>query len=166
MTDLSPYAFGAASVWGVGLSYAAWRLDAHRFGDLLACSGLLATTWTISFILTQFYSPPNSWIFYPVMDAAVGGAVMFAWFSKRARWKLVLVLLFLLQCIMHVAFWLHRERPYSVQWTYAFFLDLTFALQLLTVAWPGGAHVAAWIVHLHHRPADAHGNHPARPWSP
>jgi hypothetical protein len=160
------FSFLAATLVVLSLSFVAWREDHNRHGDLLACSGMLLTTWAISNILTELYTVPDAWVFYPVMDAICGAAVMWAWLSKPSKWKIGLAGLFLLQCALHVAFWLHIEKTPTILYTYALALNLIFGAQLLVTGWSGGAHVVDRVVRalgLHHVPAGTYPRHPIRP---
>ena len=144
--------FGAVALGVLALGFVARRGDAHHHGDTLAASAMLFMTWAISNVLTALYKPPDSWLLYPVMDLICGCAVGWMWFSKRAAWKFILAGLFLLECIIHVAFWLHRVQTPWLQYNYVLSLNVVFAVQLLTTAWPGGAYVAARTLGLYRSP--------------
>lgn len=157
--------FGLACIAVLAIDMAAWLRKSGGCGDAVACAGILLMTWAASNVMVALYTPPAAYLLYPITDAMAGATVMWMWFTKRARWKLVLVGLFLLQCILHVAFWLHEDKSYGVLYAYVLGINISFGLQLLVTAWPGGEHVVAGIADLFRGPRRTYIRHSVLPRS-
>lgn len=157
--------FCAASVLTFGLTAPLWLRDPETYGLRLASAGMLFLTWAVSNTLTLAVDPPAGWVGYPIMDAVCGALVILIWLSRRSTWAMVLSCLFILECILHVAFWLQGHASYGLLYTYALALNIIFAAQLLTVGWAGGAHVVAWLVDLLSGPDRRRRAVPIRPGS-
>lgn len=108
--------------------------------DALGASVMLALIWACCMVLAALYEPPDSMGLYPVLDAMGGASAMVIWFRRPALWKLALAGCFLVQCVLHVAFWWFGFPPLS---QYARVLDILFALQIACVGAPGAWNVVS-----------------------
>lgn len=119
-----------------------------RDPDARGLSMVLALVWLFGIVMTSLYPVPLSMRLLPVVDLAAGLTIFLAWHSRPAVWKLMLVWLFMLQLLAHCAFWAHYVVLPSDEATvrYIVALNAIFALQLLTVAYPGARNVGALLV--------------------
>lgn len=85
----------------------------------------------ISDMAGDFASPP--------MDLLTGAAVALAAWRRPAPWKRALFVLVAAQMCAHVAFGL-SDKGHAAQYGYALGLNITFALELLCLCWPGVTH--------------------------
>lgn len=144
-------------LWGVAICIpVAMAMRNHRL-SALGISTMVLLGWVLSRFISVFYAPPESMAWYPVMDAAFGALVFLSWHRERAWWKLTLVGLYLVQLAAHAAFWLSYPPPGATEYEkaltvyrYTGVTNIPFALELLTLAWAGGAdglarYLGAWL---------------------
>lgn len=131
--------FGVATVAVVGLS--AWAAPRIGHRDVLIASAILACAWTVSNLRRNLLPEVDPAMLYLVVDFASGLFVMTLYSRRPEAWKAILAVLLLAQIADH-AWLLSGERAADQKRFYILILNLLFAAQLLTVASPGGRHVA------------------------
>lgn len=140
-----------AAVAPLVVNKAAQRLERDRFGDAVGLSMMMIFSWSIYNLMAA--SPPGkpqnlaglSFVDLMFLCAAVA-----AWVRRPKAYKIILAGLFLVQIAAHCAFWV-AGGPNHMLYAYLSILNGVFALQLLTVAWPGGAClVRSGLAHLPH----------------
>ncbi len=130
-------AFGLAAGSILLITWVAWTAGRTGLGDALGASAALFLTWVVSASATHLGMIPDSWIIYPSMDALVGGWVALIAYQRPAAWKIVLLVLFILENVLHVAFWAQPAKPDALLFSYTAALDVLFGLQLAVAAFPG-----------------------------
>ena len=146
-------AFGLAAGVILVITWVAWTIGRRGLGDALGASGALFLTWVVSASATHLGMIPDSWIVYPSMDALVGGWVAWIAYQRPAAWKIALLVLFILENVLHVAFWAQPTRPDSLLFLYIVALDVLFALQLAVTGFPGAWSLIGRAQLSGHRPA-------------
>lgn len=137
------------AAWGIAVAIPVLlNVMSKRSADALGLSGMILLTWVLSRVFWAFYEPPEAMQWYPVIDCAAGITVWAAWITRRAWWKMALVMLYVGQCITHTAFWAAWPSDGSLL-RYLWVNNSLFACQLICVAYPGGRHVAlrtlSWV---------------------
>lgn len=148
--------WGAAALVPLAINYAALRENYHRYVDAVGLSLMLVILWALYNIARA--SPPGepeNMLVLAVIDVIAMGICAAAWVTQPKPYKLVLAIIFLGQLTIHATFWLAWPQP-ELLYNYKAALNATFALQLLTAGWPGGAalvrHGLDWL--SDHRRAD------------
>jgi len=114
--------------------------------DAIGIAAMLVMIWSIGRVLSALWTPPESMAIYPLIDTLAGMTVFYAWMAgDRAPWKLVLTGLYVGQCATAFSFWMAWPAEASLL-RYLWVNNTLYALQLLTVASPGGVHVASRLL--------------------
>lgn len=113
----------------------------EEWGDALAASSLLMGSWAIS----NFAWLMNAIGAFPFMDVGLTIYFFFAAQGYSLGWRWYLVLCFVAQLCLHVAYACLGEGFYS---PYAIMLNGLFGLQLLSVASTGVPHVRSCLSRL------------------
>ncbi len=135
--ELQIAAWGAATLAPFLLNSAT-----HRSADSVGLAAMIILTWVAGRVFWALWSPPEAMQLYPAVDALAGSAAFTAWLTRKATWKLLLTGLFLIQLMLHVAFWASWPSEDSLP-RYLWANNLCYALQLVVVAWPGGRELVA-----------------------
>lgn len=132
-------------LWGIAVCIPVILNLAAKKTDAVGLSAMLLLTWVFGRVTAALYPVPEAMSLYPIVDAACGITAFVAYRSRPALWKLLLASLFMLQCILHVAFWAAWPAPGSL-YRYVFANNALFLLELLCVSGPGGFSVVAHLV--------------------
>lgn len=142
--------YGALTLVAVLVTWA----NSKRHPDAFGLALMLMVAWALTNVMDTLWDPPASKAFNSVTDLTIGLMALWAWYTRRAAWKLNLALLFGVQSFAHVLYqgWFGATVEFTT-YNYEAFLNATFALQLGCVVWPGGrdALVRA-VARLRHRP--------------
>lgn len=74
------------------------------------------------------------------VDSLFGCMAAMAWFARPTRWSSVLVVTFVGQCGLHIAF-KAGQVPHDVRHLYKSMINGVYIVQLLLVSWEGARHV-------------------------
>lgn len=107
----------------------------NRHPDAVGLSAMMIVGWGFQRVCWTIWTPPEAMQFYPIMDAAFGLTALGAWSTQKSVWKLVLSLLFVIQCSLHASFWLSPATASLLR--YIAINNILFALELSVVASPG-----------------------------
>lgn len=130
--------WGFVALIPFGLNTWALRDDYHGHVDAVGLSIMLILMWALyNLALVSPPGQPQNMLVLTAMDVIATGVCAAAWVTQPKPYKLILALLFVLQLALHAAFWLAWPRD-GLLFNYKALLNATFALQLLTAAWPGG----------------------------
>jgi hypothetical protein len=137
-------AFGLATAGVVVLS----ALAKHRIAIWL--SAMLAADWVAYTALGIFLAAPGRYEPLPLTDlGCLAICAAFAW-VRRDAWIAIMAVIFMVQILMHLGFLTNWYQPATeadkwAQWrlesTYVLGLNITKAVLLLCVSWPGVRHV-------------------------
>jgi hypothetical protein len=135
--------WGIAAVIPLGVNWWAHRLYKPRFTDALGLSLFMVLMWALyNVVVASPPGRPQNMIPLTFLDVAAMFVVLVAWASRHRAYKLILASLFLAQLVIHAAFWLATSwrgpAEHGMLYSYLACLNATFALQLLTVGFPGG----------------------------
>lgn len=115
---------------------AARAVDARGDHDrgLYVAASVLAADYVFSTISDDFLHPHM--LFYPVTDSIIGIFFVLRWFKERHAWQMVMIGLFLSDCIQHLSFYQVGDTSYAAVYSYDLALNIIFIAQLLTVTIP------------------------------
>lgn len=145
---MSPLQWGLLTATPLVLNLIAYRKDPERFVDALGISALVAIFWGLTNSIDARVSFPDNKSIHPAIDLLGGAITMFAWWSRRETWKIILTGLFLAQSVLDAAFWLAwLNHPSSVMgYRYVLWLNVLFLAQLVVLGGPGGMVVARHVL--------------------
>lgn len=144
--------WGAAALLPLILNYGALRRQFKAHVDDVGLSVMMVMSYALyNLIIHSPPSQPENMVALSIMDLMFTGIVAAAWVTQPKTYKMVLTILFISQLAIHAAFWLSWPQD-GLLYTYKAGLNATFALQLITVGWPGGhALVRRGLAYLSHR---------------
>jgi hypothetical protein len=124
------------------------RFDFKGFVDAFGISVMIVLIWVITNIMAVLFDPPTSKTLHWLVDFVGLSVCMISWRTHREAWKLILAGLYLTQLGLHAAFWTEWEtQPHgNMLYNYILCLNITWLLQLVVNAWPGGRHVAGRLL--------------------
>jgi hypothetical protein len=158
------FGYAALVVFAVNLMFSNRNIDA------VCLSLMMLGTWALANYFVHLGPRPGSMGPLPVLDLIGGLAAWLAWRTNRAAWKWWLIRVFLLALAVHVAFWTYYQAvptwaPGLSEWLgenmspmgrkfvrnlYVLGLNITTALGLLCVLWPGGSNgvvvLSGWML--------------------
>lgn len=124
--------------------------------DAVGASAMMIIGWGFQRVCWAIWSPPEALQLYPLIDLAFGMTMLGAWGSEKRAWKLILGVLFLVQCALHASFWFHPVAGSLLR--YLGLNNMLYALELCVAASPGVGSALAVLL------GDWGGHHPhARP---
>lgn len=128
----------------IALALATWAdaLSKSR-SDLLSASFILFLSWPLSSVVNLILSPPGSMLLAPVTDALFASALLYSIKRQYQTWKLVLLGLMATQGFFHVVYQTTPERE-NLLYFYIVELNVTYIIQLFTVAVTGGRDVVSY----------------------
>ncbi len=130
--------WGFVAMIPFGLNVWALRSHYHAYVDAVGLSLMLVLLWALyNLSLVSPPGQPENMLVLAVIDVIAMGICAAAWVTEPRPFKLVLAVLFLGQLGLHASFWMAWPQP-GLLYNYKAALNATFALQLLTAAWPGG----------------------------
>lgn len=146
-----PVHFGPWTIF-FGLATAGVVVLSSIVRDRLAIwlSAMLAADWVAFTALGIFLAAPERYEPLPLTDlGCLAICAAFAW-ARRDVWIAVMAVTFMVQILMHLGFltnWYSAEFINDkaahgwLEWYYMLGLNVTYAMQLLCVSWPGVRHV-------------------------
>lgn len=138
---MSPWQWGLLTATPLILNFIAYRKEPERFVDALGISALVAIFWGLTNAVDASLPFPDNKSLHPAIDLLGGAISMFAWWTRREGWKLILVGLFLAQSVLDTAFWLAwlSHPTTATGYNYVLGLNVLFLAQLVVLGGPGGA---------------------------
>lgn len=151
--------WGAAALLPVLVNTAAHRVNPCRYTDAMGLSLMLLFSY--GFYNLSLIAPPGqpqNMTVLPFWDLLALAITMVAWGVRPRIYKLALASLFMFDLACHAAFWLSWPQP-NQPYLYKAALNVGFAMQVVTLAFPGGAELAGHALDLlsyrrrhHHHP--------------
>lgn len=133
------------ALWGL-LTVVPFALNmaTKRHPDAIGLSGMIVMIWAVERVLWTLWTPPECMSAYPAIDFMAGVTAFVAWSTHRARYKLILAGLYVLQLMAATDFWWAWAFDHSSAntWRYVALNNGVYLLELLCVAWPGGSYAA------------------------
>lgn len=123
--------YGLATLLAV--SAAAYGRRERRSGDTLGAAFVLAALWGL-WNLSHWFVPTPYNQFFPLLDYAVCAGMAWAWRRTLRSWKVLLILLFLAQCILHAAYFASTDHSFRVRYAYDLRQNLIYIAQLACVS--------------------------------
>lgn len=134
------------ALWGLAaMAPLLLNLITRSRADAVGLAFMLLAGWLLGRIIAALAAPPESMQWYPLVDAVAGALTFRCWQKRPEAWKLVVTFLLIGQCTLHASFWLSGPAPGALT-LYLVANNTLFALQLLTVASPGGRRVARLLL--------------------
>ena len=142
------------------LNGVASRFDFRGFVDAFGLSVMVLMFWALTNVMAALLEPPASKALHPLIDFIGLSICIITWRSHKEWFKLALAGLFLVQMGLHATFWVEwATQPHgSLLYTYALTLNITWLMELVVLALPGGGYVVGraidWGIRdrrVHHR---------------
>lgn len=111
-----------------------------RHPDAVTLAWAMVGIWVVCTLADILLMPPHSKGLNGPLDAGMGALVVALMIGRRDVWKLPLLALLAVQGVMDFSYQASSSET-IVLWWYTFGLNVTFILQLVCIAWPGGRYV-------------------------
>lgn len=137
-------AFTFATLAMTGVVMLAYRMT-PKAGVVAGLGVMMLLGFGLGRLVSQWLTPPWSMTFYPVEDLLIMSLCLYMWVKHPEPWKVMLAGVFLVQLVVHAAFWLSGDRQTTALWSYIFANNLAFGLELLILTVTGAGHVAVLV---------------------
>lgn len=109
-------------------------ITAFRWGDadVRLAAMVLTVLWIASNISHAFVPSPFNQ-YFPILDGAAGGLLVWLWRRDLVAWKVVLVVCFLADVAWHARYFTVGDRSRIAVYRYDLVLNLIYLAQLATV---------------------------------
>ena len=122
----------------VAVNLYAVRVDKHMH-DALCMSFVVLTIWGLTRFMHMTLGEPEGKAMNPLLDVLGGMFALRSWLEFHKGWKVLLMGLFLAQCILAVPYWYGHETggvvlPYL---DYVRLNNILWLAQIVCISWPG-----------------------------
>lgn len=151
--------FAIAVLIPLALNGLASRFDFRGFVDAFGLSVMVVLFWSLTNVMAVVFNPPASKALHPLIDFIGLSICVISWRTHKEWFKLVLSGLYLAQIGLHATFWVEwATQPHgNLLYQYALTLNITWLMELVVLAMPGGGYVVGravdWGIHnwrVHH----------------